>query len=63
MSAWEFVCDSKQVAEEWKEAIQDAVSVFQLSGANQPLTVKISQQALSNPSQMPVIPNEQSAPI
>jgi hypothetical protein len=44
IAPWEFVCDSKQVAQEWKETILEAMRVFQISEANQPIAVNLSHQ-------------------
>jgi hypothetical protein len=41
IAPWEFVCDSKQVAQEWKETILEAMRVFQISEANQPIAVNL----------------------
>ncbi len=40
--AWEFVCDSKEVAEEWKHAILSAVRFRQISMDNTAITVELA---------------------
>ena len=44
LMSWEFVCEGKECAEEWKEIIDSAVRVSEMARANQLISVTIPEQ-------------------